>query len=115
MRFGFLFNEVVTGLRRNVTMTVAMIITTAIAIGLFGGGLLVISLAKNSKAIYLDRVETQIFLTEDLSATDTTCNSDICKGLRDEIEKRSDIKSVRFVNREDAYADAGRRLPQFRI
>ncbi|SHS01725.1 Cell division protein FtsX homolog [Mycobacteroides abscessus subsp. abscessus] len=38
---------------------------------------------------------------------------DICKGLRDEIEKRSDIKSVRFVNREDAYADAGRRLPQF--
>lgn len=113
MRFGFLFNEVVTGLRRNVTMTVAMIITTAIAIGLFGGGLLVISLAKNSKAIYLDRVETQIFLTEDLSATDTTCSSDICKGLRDEIEKRSDIKSVRFVNREDAYADAGRRLPQF--
>lgn len=42
MRFGFLFNEVLTGLRRNVTMTVAMIITTAIAIGLFGGGLLVI-------------------------------------------------------------------------
>ena len=39
MRFGFLINEVVTGLRRNVTMTVAMILTTAISIGLFGGGL----------------------------------------------------------------------------
>ena len=38
MRFGFLINEVVTGLRRNVTMTVAMILTTAISIGLFGGG-----------------------------------------------------------------------------
>ena len=34
MRFGFLFNEVLTGLRRNVTMTVAMILTTAIALGL---------------------------------------------------------------------------------
>ena len=42
MRFGFLINEVVTGLRRNVTMTVAMILTTAISIGLFGGGLLVV-------------------------------------------------------------------------
>ena len=41
MRFSFLFNEVLTGLRRNVTMTVAMILTTAISIGLFGGGLLV--------------------------------------------------------------------------
>ena len=29
MRFGFLLNEVLTGLRRNVTMTVAMILTTA--------------------------------------------------------------------------------------
>ena len=45
MRFGFLLNEVLTGLRRNVTMTVAMILTTAISIGLFGGGLLVVRLA----------------------------------------------------------------------
>ena len=42
MRFGFLLSEVWTGLRRNVTMTVAMILTTAISIGLFGGGLLVV-------------------------------------------------------------------------
>lgn len=114
MRFGFLFNEVITGLRRNVTMTVAMIITTAIAIGLFGGGLLIWSLANNSKKIYLDRVETQIFLTEDLSAGDHDCSSDICKHLREEIDKRSDVKSVRFINREDAYADAVRRLPQYK-
>ena len=56
MRFGFLLNEVLTGLRRNVTMTVAMILTTAISIGLFGGGLLVVRLADNSRNIYLDRV-----------------------------------------------------------
>lgn len=57
MRFGFLINEVLTGLRRNVTMTIAMILTTAISIGLFGGGLLVVRLADNSRDIYLDRVE----------------------------------------------------------
>ncbi len=61
MRFGFLLNEVITGLRRNVTMTVAMILTTAISIGLFGGGLLVIQLANHSRDIYLDRVESQVY------------------------------------------------------
>ncbi|MCV7401603.1 ABC transporter permease [Mycobacterium fragae] len=114
MRFSFLFNEVVTGLRRNVTMTIAMILTTAISIGLFGGGLLVIRLADNSRSIYLDRVETQVFLTNDISANDPTCDSPPCKALREKIEARNDVKAVRFLNREDAYQDAIRKIPQFK-
>lgn len=114
MRFGFLLNEVLTGLRRNVTMTAAMILTTAISIGLFGGGLLVVRLADNSREIYLDRVETQVFLTDDISANDTTCASAPCKALRDKIEARQDVKSVRFVNRQDAYNDAIKKFPEFK-
>ncbi len=114
MRFGFLLNEVLTGLRRNVTMTVAMILTTAISIGLFGGGLLVLRLADHSKDIYLDRVETQVFLTNDISANDMTCESDPCKALRAQIEAREDVKSVRFLNRDDAYDDATRKFPQYK-
>ena len=82
MRFGFLLNEVLTGLRRNVTMTVAMILTTAISLGLFGGGLLVVQLADHSREIYLDRVETQVFLTDDISANDPACTANPCKALR---------------------------------
>lgn len=114
MRFGFLLNEVLTGLRRNVTMTIAMILTTAISIGLFGGGLLVVRLADNSRAIYLDRVESQVFLTDDVSANDPTCDTDPCKALRERIEKRSDVKAVRFLNRQQAYDDAIRKFPQFK-
>ncbi len=114
MRFGFLANEVLTGLRRNVTMTVAMILTTAISIGLFGGGLLVLRLADHSKDIYLDRVETQVFLTNDISANDMTCESDPCKALRAQIEARNDVKSVRFLNRADAYDDATHKFPQYK-
>ena len=114
MRFSFLFNEVLTGFRRNVTMTVAMILTTAISIGLFGGGLLVVRLADHSRSIYLDRVETQVFLTNDVSANDMTCESPQCKALREKIEKRNDVKSVRFLNRQDAYNDAIRKIPQFK-
>jgi cell division transport system permease protein len=114
VRFGFLLNEVVTGLRRNVTMTVAMILTTAISIGLFGGGLLVVRLADHSRNIYLDRVETQVFLTNDVSANDHTCDSDACKALRSKIEARNDVKSVRFLNRDTAYNDAIRKFPQYK-
>jgi cell division transport system permease protein len=114
VRFGFLINEVLTGLRRNVTMTVAMILTTAISIGLFGGGLLVIRLADSSRNIYLDRVESQVFLTTDVSANDPSCDADPCKALRTQIEARDDVRSVRFLNRDDAYADAIKKFPQYK-
>jgi cell division transport system permease protein len=113
VRVGFLINEVLTGLRRNVTMTVAMILTTAISIGLFGGGLLVVRLADNSRDIYLDRVESQVFLNNDVSANDPTCDADPCKALRSEIEARNDVRSVRFLNRDDAYHDAVKKFPQY--
>jgi cell division transport system permease protein len=95
-------------------MTIAMILTTAISLGLFGGGLLVVLLAEHSKEIYLDRVETQVYVTEDISANDPSCESPPCKALREKIEARNDVKSVRFLNRQDAYEDAIRKLPQFK-
>jgi cell division transport system permease protein len=115
VRFSFLFNEVLTGLRRNVTMTVAMILTTAISIGLFGGGLLVVRLAEHSREIYLDRVETQVYLDDNISANDPNCQSAPCKAVLKKIDSlNNEVRSVRFLNREDAYADAIRKMPQFK-
>ncbi|MCF6389067.1 permease-like cell division protein FtsX [Mycobacterium sp. MBM] len=114
MRFGFLINEVLTGLRRNVTMTVAMILTTAISIGLFGGGLLVMRVADQSRDIYLDRVESQVFLTNDVSVNDPNCDADPCMALRALIDSRDDVKSVRFLNQDEAYADAIKKIPAFK-
>jgi cell division transport system permease protein len=95
-------------------MTIAMILTTAISIGLFGGGLLVIQLANQSRNIYLDRVESQVFLNNDVSANDPTCDGDACKALRAQIEARDDVKSVRFLNRDDAYTDAVTKFPEYK-
>ncbi len=114
MRAGFLVNEVATGLRRNVTMTIAMILTTAISIGLFGGGMLVVRLADQSRDIYLDRVESQVFLNNDVSVADPTCDAEPCKGLRATIEARDDVKSVRYLNKDDAYNDAVAKFPEYK-
>lgn len=95
-------------------MTVAMILTTAISIGLFGGGLLVIRLADQSRDIYLDRVESQVFLTDDISANDPNCDGDTCKALYRLIDDRDDVRSLSFLNREQAYEDAIKKFPQYK-
>ena len=39
-RLGFVVREALVGLRRNLTMSLAMVLTTAISLGLLGAGLL---------------------------------------------------------------------------
>ena len=104
MRASFVFSEVVTGLRRNVTMTVAMIITTAISLGLLGGGLLIVRLIDKMSQIYYDRVEVAVFLTEDVSTGDITCTQQPCADLRRSLESTPGVESVVLETREQAYA-----------
>ncbi|OZF30279.1 cell division protein FtsX [Rhodococcus sp. 14-2483-1-1] len=110
MRASFIFSEVLTGLRRNITMTIAMILTTAISLGLFGGGLLVVQMAGKTQQIFLDRVEVQIFLTDDISATDADCAQETCATLRSDLENTPSVVSVQYLNREDAVKDATERV-----
>ncbi|WP_172650502.1 permease-like cell division protein FtsX [Rhodococcus opacus] len=110
MRASFIFSEVLTGLRRNVTMTIAMILTTAISLGLFGSGLLVVQMAGKTQQIFLDRVEVQIFLTDDISTSDPGCEGEICKTLRTELGETPSVVSVEYLNRDDAVKDATERV-----
>jgi cell division transport system permease protein len=110
MRASFIFSEVLTGLRRNVTMTIAMILTTAISLGLFGSGLLVVQMAGKTQQIFLDRVEVQIFLTDDISTSDPGCEGEICKTLRTELDETPSVVSVEYLNRDDAVKDATERV-----
>ncbi|HEY0640220.1 MAG TPA: permease-like cell division protein FtsX [Pseudonocardiaceae bacterium] len=103
MRASFVFSEVVTGLRRNVTMTVAMIITTAISLGLLGGGLLIVRLIDKMSDIYYDRVEVAVFLTEDVSTNDAACTQQPCTDLRRDLEGTPGVESVVLETREQAY------------
>ncbi len=49
-----------------------------------------------------------------MSANDPNCDADPCKALRTRIENRDDVKSVRFLNRQEAYKDAIKRIPQYK-
>ena len=75
-----------TGLRRNVTMTIAMVLTTAISLGLVGTGLLAVRTIDRTEELYSDRVEVQVALTQDVSAADADCSQSVCSGLRATLE-----------------------------
>lgn len=103
MRASFVFSEVVTGLRRNVTMTIAMVLTTAISLGLLGGGLLIVRLIDKTNNIYYDRVEVAVFLTDDLSTNDSGCTQQPCTDLRRDLESTPGVESVVLESREQAF------------
>ena len=88
----------------NVTMTVAMVLTTAISLGLLGGGLLVVRTIDRMEEQYYDRVETVVFLSEDVSANDADCASGPCTDLRGELEATSGVETVVFESRAQAFA-----------
>lgn len=102
MRASFIFSEVLSGLRRNITMTIAMIITTAISLGLLGSGLLVVRMSDQTQALYMDRVEIEVFLTDDITVLDPECQQDVCKTLRTDLENTPGVESVRFIDPEAA-------------
>jgi hypothetical protein len=74
MRTDFVVREVVTGLRRNVTMTIAMVLTTAISLVMVGTGLLAVRTIDRTEQLYSDRVEVQVALTQDISSADADCS-----------------------------------------
>lgn len=103
MKIRFVLKEAFTGLTRNVTMTVAMVITTAISLALLATGVLITTMTADTKEMYLDRIEVMVQLDDDVSSSDTDCSGDVCSGLRDTLESDDDVETVTFRNKDQSY------------
>jgi cell division transport system permease protein len=96
MRANFVFTEVATGLRRNLTMTIAMIITTAISLGLFGAGLLIANEIGQMKQIYFDKVEVSVYLNDDITKAERT-------DLQKQLTEAPEVTGVNYLDKKQAY------------
>ncbi|MET8001522.1 permease-like cell division protein FtsX [Nonomuraea glycinis] len=74
MRANFIFSEVWIGLRRNLTMTIAVIITVAVGMAMLGVGLMINAQVSMMKDFWYDKVEVSVFLCTKNSAAEA------CKG-----------------------------------
>ena len=103
MNWNFIFREGFKGLGRNLTMTIALVITTALSLALVGTGVLISRATADTKELYLDRVEVMVELDEDISANDTDCSSEACKEVRDTLQADDQVEQVTFRSREQSY------------
>ena len=67
MRFKYVLNEVLVGLWRNVTMTIAMIITMSVSLTMLGASVLMYMQVDQMKTYYYGEIEVSIFLREDVT------------------------------------------------
>jgi cell division transport system permease protein len=97
LRVNFVLSEVATGLRRNLTMTVAMILTTAISLGLMGTGLLIAGMIQEMKQIYYDKVQVSIFLADGVTDAQR-------QAIATELKSSPEVKSYIYESKAEAYA-----------
>jgi cell division transport system permease protein len=71
VRAQFVLSEIFIGLRRNLTMTIAVIISAAVALGMLGVALLMLFQVNNMKGYWYDKIEVSVFMC---TADDNTPN-----------------------------------------
>ena len=103
MQIKFVLREAFKGLGRNLTMTIALVITTAISVALVVAGVLVSNMARETQDIYLERVEVMIQLDEEISSSDQDCSSNACAEVKELLEADDGVETVTFRSREDSY------------
>jgi cell division transport system permease protein len=67
MRVNYVLNEVLVGLWRNVTMTIAMIITMSVSLTMLGASVLMYMQVDRMKTFYYGEIEVSIFLRTDVT------------------------------------------------
>jgi cell division transport system permease protein len=97
MRVNFVLSEVAAGLRRNLTMTVAMILTTGISLGLMGTGLLIANMIGDMREIYYDKIQVSIYLADGI--TDPQRDA-----IAAQLDSSPEVKDYIYESKADAYA-----------
>lgn len=107
MRTRFLLSEVRIGLRRNLTMTFAVVVTVAISLSLLGIGLLSNAQVSAMKDYWYDKIEVSVYLCGTLSESPSCSGGVVTAGQRlqiqDDLEALPVVSSVYYESQAEAF------------
>jgi cell division transport system permease protein len=108
MRAQFVFQEVWIGLRRNLTMTIALVVVVAISLSLLGTGLLFVKQVNETRTFWQGRVQLSVYLcTKTSSSPQCTRNGPVTTAELDSIHQTlvglPEVASVTYVSQPAAY------------
>ncbi|MFF4491659.1 permease-like cell division protein FtsX [Streptomyces sp. NPDC001544] len=109
MRAQFVLSEIGVGLRRNLTMTFAVIVSVALSLALFGASLLMSDQVSTMKGYWYDKVNVSIFLCNKSDAeSDPKCakgavTEDQKKQILADLKKMAVVEKVTYESQDEAY------------
>jgi cell division transport system permease protein len=106
MRSNFVFQEIWVGLRRNLTMTVALIVVVAISLSLLGTGLLFVKQVDRTRTYWQSQVEISVYLCYK-GDINPNCHGAVTTAQQQDLTQRLDampqVESVAYVSQQQAY------------
>jgi len=115
MRASFILSEIGVGLRRNLTMTLAMVITTAVSLGFLGSAILFNQQVGVMKDYWYDKVEVSIFLcgpdSEGAACAAGEVTQDQRESIRSDLDAMPEVQRIYYESKREAY---GRFTEQFK-
>ncbi len=106
MRSNFVFQEIWVGLRRNLTMTVALIVVVAISLSLLGTGLLFVKQVDRTRTYWQSQVEISVYLCYK-GDINPSCHGAITaaqqQGLTQRLDAMPQVENVEYVSQQQAY------------
>lgn len=102
MRPSFLISGVATGLRRNLSMTIALLLVTTVSLTFVGAAMLARIWIGDFRSDYENRLKVSVYLTDDITAEQTAA-------LQQKLKSDVLIKAVDFVSKDEAY-ERGKRI-----
>lgn len=107
MRAQFVLREVAIGLRRNLGMTVAVVITVAVSLTMFGAGLLTRAQVNEMKDFWYDKVEVSVFLcgadSEQASCADGAVTAEQRSQIEADLRALPQVERVYYESQQEAY------------
>src|ERR1700722_4295888 len=106
MRSNFVFQEIWVGLRRNLTMTVALIVVVAISLSLLGTGLLFVKQVDRTRTYWQSQVEISVYLcykgdiSPNCHGAATTAEQ---QSLQQRLTAMPQVENVQYVSQQQAY------------
>ena len=107
MQARFLFSEVGSGLRRNVSMAVSVVLVTMVSMFLLGLGLLAQRQADTMKGYWYDRIQVSIYLCTADSRQPNCENTAVTDAQKAAIQRQlqalPEVKAVFYESEQEAY------------
>ena len=107
MQLTYVFSELGNGLKRNVSMTIAVIVTIFVSLTLVGMGLLLNAQANKAEDYWGSKLQITVFLCNQNSTTANCVDGEVTQAQKAEIEKvlkdSPEVASFRLQSKQEAY------------